>query len=247
MLGSANLSHNGLGSGLREAAMLVSDSTALEEMHHHLDALRDQAVSDPGTQQKMLAALKTRWDRAHVEDTLPNEVGQGESPATLADWEPHQERIHVAWYRTGDWAYDEAVMHEAVPDPERNALDDTDAMTFLEGDDIQVGDWKGRAVSWMQVHRLVPGGATHETQGKYTQVALACPDHATPPPEPFELTPEVQMLVRDLLVDEKYRDLWGESDVDDWSANAARPIAQRFLVDLKAAYMASRDTAESAE
>ncbi|MDP0881043.1 hypothetical protein Q6276_29895, partial [Klebsiella variicola] len=71
-------------------------------------------------------------------------------------------------------------MHEAVPEVDWHTLDDTEAMTFLEGDDIQVGDWllcwesrtdgrpwKGRLVSWMQVHRLVSGGATEETQGQY--------------------------------------------------------------------------------
>jgi hypothetical protein len=250
LVGSANLTYNGLGGGLLEAGVLITDDATLQEAHRYLDTLRDQAVSDSATQQRMLAALKARWDRAHWHEALPNEAGKGAAPATLADWEPHQGRVHVTWYCEGEWAYNEAVMDKVLPEAERNAANDdaTNAMTFLEGDDIQVGDWllcwksrtdgrpwKGKTVSWMQVQRLVSEGATAETQGDYTQVALEFPDYASAP-EPFALTTEIQALVRDRLASGDYPELLGIAD--DWSMRAAWPTAQRFLASLKTEYLA---------
>ena len=250
LVGSANLSVNGFGGGLEEMAIQVADQAIRDEALIQFARLRDVAISDESEQRRMIASLRKQWNRAHWHDVWPNEAGSMKSEPKLSDFHIGSQRIHLVWYRNWGIDYNKDAIRAAIPeihedDPTRYF---PDAANFIEGDNIEVGDWflfwackesgkpkKDIKLRWMQVHHLIPKGASEESEGVYTLVAAVLPDHKLMP-APFLLDETVEVLVRELLVSGGYPELL-ETD-DDWSAEVAWPVAQRFLNDLKTGYLA---------
>lgn len=251
LIGSANLSYNGFGGGLEEAAIMVFDHTIRGQAMTQFARLRDVAVSDEREQRLMIESLRKQWNRAYWHDVSPNELGGSKGEPTLSDFQLGSRRIHLAWYCDEGIDYRKDSIRAAIPEIHE---DDPghyfqDAANFIERDDVEVGDWlllwackknnqpkKNIRARWMQVNHLIPNGASEESEGAYTLVAAALPDR-NHMPAPFALDDKVAVLLRDLLLSDDYPELLGSDDAW-WSAKKAWPVAQRFLEALKAEYLA---------
>ena len=253
LIGSPNLTDNGLGGGLFEASIVVKDETTLQQAHRYLDTLRDKAVSDPDVQRAMLDTLQERWNRAHWHDTQPNEMGEKsgrEAPITLAEYTPGPERIRIVWYLPeARFKYAEEKMRAAVPEMGIQSPQDyfKDSANFAYDDDIQPGDWllswpcnqdgmpsKNGSVVWRQVHHVISNGAEAE-EAPYTKVAATKADYG-PVNEPFALDEMTQRLIRKLLTNRDFRRLRDHGEDDAWRAKGTEQEVKRFIDELLTAY-----------
>ncbi|MEN2506151.1 phospholipase D-like domain-containing protein [Stutzerimonas stutzeri] len=257
LIGSANLSRNGFSGGLREAAVLLQDTEAVQRARTVFDALMSGAVTDRDQQVRMIEELIARWQEARRSGLLANEGGDRPSGSIL-DWRPGEERVWLTWIdHEAEPTLNEARIRKALPAPANRSLVDyfEDYLTLAEDDDIQEGDWliawtakqdgtpnlrAGYHYSpyWLRVDKLISHGAADD-QAPYTQLAATLPGSASvTPPFQIEGDAKVKRLIKQLLASRKYPTLLGSKDRDPWRFADAVEDNQRFLADLKQAYLA---------
>ena len=248
LVGSPNLTDNGFGGGLEEAAFLLRDEAVRKQALIEFARLRDRSVADEQRQRKMLESLRETWNRAHWHDVWPI-ASERRKALVLSDFQPGAQRIHIAWYVALDIDYDEEVIRTSVSGIGQHAPDSyfKDAMTFAGDDDVREGDWllcwhsnddgtprRNGRIYWMQVNLVIPSGARDEITGAYTLVAATRHDY-NPMPEPFSLDRSAKRLIRNLLASNDYLALSGAGN-EVWRARDVVGLIPLFLADLKRAY-----------
>lgn len=228
LLGSCNLSDNGLAdSRLQEAAVFLSDSDALAISNTTFDEYRRLSrlqYPNAAAKKKQLTTLMALWQKAEWNGCLPS----NEKPVlpSFLDYVSDLDRIHISWYQPIDLKYDTKAIGAIIPDAHGVSPDHyfSDAMTFLEDDDIQVGDWilcwptknnglprDNGKLSWMQVHHVVPHGVSDD----YSKLAGQAADREKGTP-PFHLDGFTTKLIRDALASRRFPEFISQND-DRWS------------------------------
>lgn len=252
MIGSPNLSDNGFGGGLDEAAAFLEGSQNIKNAVRIFEELKAEAVENTELQREMIEQLKERWLRARRYNTFPKE--SGDQPETsLADWEQGEERVIVTWFNpTGDLEFNTDAIQCEIPGYKQGAQSDhfIDYLDFAHGDDIRHGDWllcwaakenghprrnRNYPPVWMHVNKIIPNGSG-DSEYDYSLLAVTLKDSiqdgATPP---FAIDEIIGRLVPDLLDSGEYEEL---KLIDDriWRVRDVEKENQRFLNDLQQAY-----------
>lgn len=251
LIGSSNLSGNGFGGGLQEAAVYLNDKFSVGQAHGVFNTLKKGGITSRTDQRKMIAELWSKWNRARRNDALPTEAGD-RSAGTICDWKPSHERVWLAWLMADCTpTLSKANIQEAIPEvgqeSPRNYF--VDYTNLVEGDAVREGDWLimwyakqdstpdlRSAPYWLRVDKLVPHGVVGEDED-YTQLAVTLPSKTYVAP-PFEIAndPVIQQLIKTLLGREEYKILrWGDGN-ETWQFKYVEDLNIRFLLDLQQAY-----------
>lgn len=252
MIGSPNLSNNGFGGGLDEAAAFLEGSQNVKNAVRIFEGLKAGAVEDRELQRKMIEQFKERWLRARKYNTLPKE--SGDQPETnLADWKQGEERIILTWYYpTGDLDFNTDAIQCEIPEYKQGSENDhfIDYLDFAAGDDIRLGDWllcwaakenghprrnKDHPPVWMHVNKIIPNGSG-DSEHEYPLLAATLKDNiqdgVTPP---FVIDEVIERLVPDLLDSDEYEGLKLKDD-HIWRVRDVEKENQRFMDHLQQAY-----------
>jgi len=253
LIGSANLSRNGFAGGLREAAVFLQDADSVQQALTVFEALRAGAVTNRKQQCRMIEKLVAKWQVARCHDVLPNEGGD-RPRGTILDWKPGEERVWLAWIDPdAKPTLDEARIFSALPElADLGLAEHLDYVTLVEDDVIRKGDWLivwvakadgtphlGRALYWLRVDALIHGGVFDGDEGAYTQLAATLPGSGNAVP-PFEIASDakVKRLINELLASREYPALLWSAERNPWRFADAVEDNQRFLADLRQAYLA---------
>lgn len=211
IVGSCNLSDNGMGDARRqEVAVLVDGTDALETLNTAFDEYKRLAkIQYPNKAAKLerlkwlaLQASNAEWHGVVTsgDDTTPS----------LVNYASQLDRIHVSWYQPIDIDYATKTIHESVPDSLGTSPEDyfEDVMTFLEQDEVRPGDWvlcwqanddgrprKKGDVSWMHVHHVIPKGSINDDYTKLVGQSKSLKVGAPP----FRLDAPTKQGIRDAL------------------------------------------------
>lgn len=252
MIGSPNLSNNGFGGGLDEAAVFLEGPQNVQNAVRIFKGLKAGAVENPELQREMIEKLMEKWLRARKYNTLPKESGD-QPEASLADWRQGEERVILTWhYPTGDLEFNTNAIQCEIPEYKQGAQNDhfIDYLDFADGDDIRDGDWllcwaakdngqprrnKAYPPVWVHVNKIIPNGSG-DSEHEYSLLAVTLKDNmqdgVTPP---FAIDEVIERLVPDLLDSGKYE---GLKLTDDriWRVRDVVKENQRFLDNLQQAY-----------
>lgn len=244
LVGSPNLSRNGFADGGNlEMGCLVEGAGEHEALQLLFSELRQKAKDLYPTESSKydrLAELKRQWRNAR-RHRVPS--FDDEEVTSLEYYLIGSDVIHLAWFRSGEGVFNEAVIREADPSAEGEELKTyyREWTQFRSTDSVAVGDWillwrcrddglpHGRgAVSWMRVDQVIPDGMECE---QYPLLAVQLDPHL-PADEPFALDRRVIGVIRDLLHQERFsalrlRHVGGEEEV--WSLAAADKVVPDFL------------------
>lgn len=247
LLGSCNLSDGGIADGGRlETAILLTDSAIRQQLSAQIDHYKKQANERYDTTQKKLAQLKVlkeQSDRAQwygIADIDPK------SPV-IHDYKSRLERIHVVWCGSrGDEFNEEQIgltVHEAKDVGAEAYFSCT--LQFREEDDVVPGDWvlcwrcndngmprKNGDVSWMHVHRVVPGGFRTDDYPKLAGEAKS--EFLRRPAPPFALDVATKELIRQTLASGRFPTLLSTNDAI-WSLKPADDVTPEFIQALREA------------
>ena len=254
MIGSPNLSNNGFGGGLDEAAAFLEGAQNVQNAVRIFEGLKSGAVEDCELQREIIEQLKEKWLRARRHNTLPKESGD-RPEMSLTEWSQCQcgERVILTWYYpTGDLVLNTEGIKAEIPEYTKGNPNDhfIDYLDFAADDDIRIGDWllcwaatdKGQArrnkaypLVWMHVNKVIPNGSG-DPEHEYSLLAVTLKDSiqdgVTPP---FAIDQVIERLVPDLLDSGKYEGL-KLTDDHIWRVKDAERENLRFLDDLQKAY-----------
>ncbi|MHB8252183.1 MAG: phospholipase D family protein [Acidiferrobacter sp.] len=254
VVGSCNLSQNGLGDkGREEAAVQVTDAPTLRALEKAFSGYKAMAQAQYRTRkakEKALEDLTKKWHIAVTRDLVRDD----RQVPSLTDYaiggDGH--RIHVSYYYAGEPTYNITAIQTAIPGM-GNTVDDyiSDSLSFLEEDAIEEGDWiltwsayrnglprtQNDDMGWMYVHHVVPGGAK---EGDETKLAI----EAAPlkkPKELFVLDSATKKAVREVLATREFPALHPYRD-DRWELAPADAVVPAFLAEVKKQMRASQRT-----
>ncbi len=245
LVGSCNLSQNGIGDGGREeAAIHVTDGKTLRSLDAAWRRLKDMAQRQYQTARAKKTAidkLERQW-RIAIERGLT--VDRTRAPSlTDYDLDTENHRIHVVWYYGGTPRYELDTIRRAIPEIGKN-FDEycSDSLSFLENDKIKEGDWvlgwnayrngkpniQGGDIGWMYVHHVVCGGAR---EGDETKLAM----EATPlkkPKVPFSLNSATKRAIWRVLQERTFPVLHPYKN-NRWELAPADAVVSEFLAAAK--------------
>lgn len=194
VIGSANLSRNGLGvEGLIELCVEVNSEKSLKKIDEIFDNLKKRANKQYPTLEKkkeQLKELEKIWGAAKANGSVKNKNGKGQ---LFDDFELlGNDHFYVLWYTSGDLEYSENV--------EKIQSMIGDIITFARRDKPEKNKWalvwpitktsephKTSKPSWLYIHEIFENGVIDET---YPKCAIQRKDMKTTNP-PFELTDDV--------------------------------------------------------
>lgn len=224
VVGSCNLSNNGLGDGCRwEAAVLLEDAESLRKLEDTLDKYKTLAIEgkypDLETKLSKLRELNSQRSAAIRHGIIKGGKDETGEPPLLRDYKSVLDTIHVCSFN-GDFEYNEealgAVIPEAVAAGPENYFRET--LAHDENYVIAEGDWllcwpaiqNGRpsrrgCIRWLHAHHVVPRGAEHPNYTKL--IGEAKSEWLTPVRPPFRLGLKTQQIIRDTLNLEKFKKL----------------------------------------
>ena len=255
VVGSCNLSQNGLGDkGREEAAVQVTDALtlrALEKAFSGYKAMAQAQYRTPKAKEKALEDLTKKWHVAVMRDLVRDD----RQVPSLTDYAigENGHRIHVSYYYAGEPTYNITAIQTAIPGM-GNKVDDyiSDSLSCLEEDAIEEGycilTWSAYRstglprtqnddMEWMYVHHVVSGGAK---EGDETKLII----EAAPlkkPKEPFVLDSATKKAVRDVLATRAFPALHPYRD-DRWEIAPADKVVPAFLTDVKKQMRAGQRT-----
>ena len=254
VVGSCNLSQNGMGDGGREeVAIEVTDAATLRALEKTFARYKTMAQAQYRTRKakdKALENLTKKWHIAVARDLM----GDERQVPSLVDY-PTEEGapgIHVVPYYDETLQYNVPVVQAAIPGIGK-AVDDyvSDALSFFEEDEIKEGDWilawnayrnglprgQGNGMEWMYVHHVVPGGVTEADETKLTIEAASL----RKPKEPFVLDRVTKNAVRAVLGTRAFPTLHPHKD-DFWPLAPADEVVPAFLTAVQKEMRGARRT-----
>lgn len=196
VIGSANLTRNGLGSeGLVELCVEVNGEESLKKVNKTFNALKRRAQKQYPTitsKKSRLRELEQKWGEAIANRIFRNENNNTHS---FMDFELlGEEHFYVLWYQPTDCEYSEDI----------NAIQSlmTDELHFAANDKPEKNKWvfawritdaskphKSAKAHWMYIHEVFDDGVINEGY-EYPKCAIQRNDLEVPNP-PFELTDDV--------------------------------------------------------
>lgn len=245
ILGSANLSKNGLGgSGLAEASIKTNDVSFISELRKYFEEIINQAKKEySSTQQKKnrVSELKRQHNHA-IRQSL---VKLDNETITLVEYEPlAHDDFYIVWYYPGSYEYSDNIQ-------EIKHLIAND-MTFANRDEIAIGKWilawrittsgqpnKKQKPSWMFIDEIFDN-AVHKDEDPdypYKKLAITRGDYNDKPPVPFELDEPAISSLKKTLVKEKFRTFISQDDDGIFYVKNTFPLFENFIADLKHEYI----------
>lgn len=251
LMGSPNLSHNGFGGGLNEAAIYLEDVQYVHNAKELFEQFKVGAVENRDHQLTMVKKLWSKWQRMQRERIAPKEAGNRETP-NLANWHHGSERIILVWgFHGPSIKINTRVVREVVPE-----MDDDpyaffyDYLDFAQNDDIQKGDWllywiakgdgtpdkrSGLYAEWIQVDNVISNGAVADQNG-YSTLAVTMPKGTGEDiPPPFQLDELAIKLIHQLLDSDDFQSLKPNDD-ELWRYADVREENSRFFDTLQNIY-----------
>ena len=201
VLGSANLSRNGLdGNELRELCFLVNSDAPeeLTSLRIFFEETIKQAVLQYSTEtekRKRLSELAAEWNTAMVADLSPSHSSSAEDFREFQLLAP--DHFYVLWYQTSNDDYDDSSVVEAI----RESDDIKEEINFAESDHIVPGKWAivweitnndrpslRTNPRWMYIHEVFVGGyKAKRKDAVYTKLAIERKHLKRPGSPPFDL------------------------------------------------------------
>lgn len=248
ILGSCNLSNNGIGKTDRfEAAVTIDDPALLDKLSATFDDYKATAKQDyPSKESKteQLKKLEREW-----KDALKHGFINDKSP-TLEDYQIGRDRIHVAWYLSASNNKDDGSEYDTVEIAKKTGITDlpldknfSGYMDFHEEDPVEHGDWilswkckkDGEPyglnnIDWLYVHDVVSQGSRDDD---YTKVAL---ERKGRPCHPFELDKKAKNIIQDLLKSGNFPEM-RMNNSHDWRLRPSDKVTPRFLAELRDRYI----------
>lgn len=257
LVGSCNLSNSALGEGgLHEVAIRSNSAELRHELLITFDQyLKEAAGAYPNEAAKLrqLERLKDAHKRAQeARLLLPNRgVKQKLKAKDLLAyrWDPKQ-RIHIGWWsEQSSEGVHEDLIRAAIPGTEGQDLDDyiNCWIDFKSDDGVEPGDWvlswrctangrphKTAKFEWMRADAVVPN-ASGDTDYPTSVIEIEEPGGGE---VPFELSGRVSTLLRELLMDQRFKSLRPTSNCDsDWSL-PSQATSKEFFMALRRKYAA---------
>jgi hypothetical protein len=239
MIGSANLSDNGLADHrLLEAGVHLTDSSIRQELLETFDSFKSRAkLQYPNAESKLtqLRLLTKQWQTS-IWHRLNADAGKSPS---LPEYSSDLDRIHIAWYESYEPKYKKDVIWSRVEETAGVEPDKffSKTLTFLEEDEIKVGDWilcwhsrkdgfpyQRGDVSWMHVHHVVPESVD---DSQYTKLVGQAKSLSCPPP-PFDLDSKTKEAIRNALASGKFPELLS-LDNSSWKLSTADAVVPKLL------------------
>ena len=241
LVGSCNLSRNGIGDGGREeAAIHATDAKTLRDLKTTWQRYKNMAQKQYRTRrakEKAIEKLTRQWQLA-IERGLAVDT----SPApSLMDYDLGSEvpGFHMVWYYEGEPSYNMEAIRAAIPHIAHEF--DTyceDSLSFLENDMVKEGDWlltwnayrnglpqTGRNdIAWMYVHHVVSDGAREDEE---TKLAIEAAPLKKPNP-PFRLDAATKRAIWHVLKNRSFPALHPHRD-DRWELAPADNQVGGFL------------------
>lgn len=196
VIGSANLTRNGLGSeGLIELCVEINGEESLKKVNNTFNALKRRAQEQYPTiasKKSRLKELEQKWGAAIANRIFRNE---NNNTSSFIDFEPlGEDHFYVLWYQPTDCEYSEDV--KAI----QSLM--TDDIHFAANDKPEKNKWvfawrvtdsskphKSAKPHWMYIHEVFDDGVIDEGY-EYPKCAIQRKDLEVPHP-PFELTDDV--------------------------------------------------------
>ncbi len=248
LVGSANLSLNAFGDARKfEILIKIHKTVAIKELHQTLDGYTTLAKEYyPSTKSKLakLDELRKISDKSIWAGLNSKTLRTKTDITSLSKEQLKNYNIHIIWYSGGEINFNMDTLSKQL-----GLKDDThtesyfnDYSNFHEDYGIKEGDWilwwkaredgypnKSCNMYWAQTHAVVPQGVI--TDPPRTKLVAQIESYNLPP-EPFELSPEIQMLIKEQLNNEKYDKL---RNPDDTSLTRKRSLTEafNFLSDLR--------------
>ena len=255
VVGSCNLSQNGMGDGGREeVAIELTDAAtlrALEKTFARYKMMAQTQYRTRNAKETALEKLTKKWHLAVARDL----VGDERQVPTLTDYrvEPGKPTIHIVWYIVDDMTWNLKAVRAAIPDIDKEPDDYfSNHMSFLEEDPVKDGDWilcwhakrnglprtqRGDMAEWMYVHRVIPGGKDDE---QYTKVAAETAK-LKKPGEPFALNAATTKAIQKVLAARTFPVLLSHKN-DVWPLAPADEVVPAFLTAVQKEMRAARRT-----
>lgn len=254
LIGSSNLSHNGFGGGLNEAAVHLTGEQYIQQAEVIFKSLKVGAVADPDQQHQMLKHLKLKWQRARNSNIFPNENDDKPEPL-LADWKQGQneERVILSWYYIdGETPPNEKNIKAELTDFKDGHINEywKDYLDFAANDDIREGDWllcwavktdgtpdkrKSYSPYWMQVNKVIANGSGDESHNyRLLAIEFKTDDHGIAT-KPFTIDRLVRDITQQILEGDDYAVLKPDGD-RTWRYKEVKEENQRFLDQLQQTY-----------
>lgn len=254
LLGSCNLSYNGIGGGLEEAAVLINDKTMLaklNDLYAHYKKAAQQAYPTTEAKIEKLTQLisffnQTRDKRKQAAENqlAPDETEIEEQRIpTLREYRHVAQPIYISGYERETIQINEETAKEELVKIKIEATGKIeeifrDYMGFLEEENIECGSWllAWRAKDdgmphrithpyWLYIDVVIPNGAMEDD---YTKVVAELAKRKRPS-EPFAINAEASKVIKAALRKKEFKDFrGGEDDESPWSVPSLARTANFF-------------------
>ncbi len=242
LLGSCNLSYNGIGGGLEEAAVLINDKTMLaklNDLYAHYKKAAQQAYPTAKAKIEKLTQLisffnQTRDKRKQAAESqlAPDETEIEEQRIpTLREYRHVANPIYINCYQPKDTKLNQKVISEklasegVIQNATYENVEDffSDYLHFLEEDNIECGGW---SLAWRAKDNGMP---YKKTSLSWTYIDVVIPNGAAEeeapytkvvaklegkerPSEPFKIDAEASKVIKAALRKKEFKDFRGGED-----------------------------------
>lgn len=239
LIGSCNLSDNGMGEGgLEEVAIILHDKHHLIQLNTLIDGYIEMAKRMYPTEESKKLRLK---ELIQQRNEMPRYCPPGEYGKQAVDLASYtyqsSHRIHIVWYINGKFSLNEGVIRSESEMPLPQSIEDyySEYMQFCDKDQIKVDDWllcwkcnndsrPSGSVSWMYVDEVIENGCSDSDYPKLVgQLKKSIP---TPP---FSLTKKSKELICEALVTDDFKDFRPHENGDLWSVNSVDGLVPHFF------------------
>lgn len=242
LMGSCNLSNNGMGEGgLEEVAIYLQDSDQLEILKKEIESYVKKAnLAYPTTkskQDRVRELIEQRKD-------MPRYCPPGEYGKTAPRIEDYSlaHQIHIVPYVLRDIVTNDEKIRADLDLPPSIDVKDYfyDLMDFREADNIKVGDWllswkaskenlptSECKVYWMYVDAVIDYGCLdkdYENLAVQLVKSIPCP--------PFELDKKTKEIICDVLSIDDFKGL-RQPNFKAWDCNQADKLVPEFIETVK--------------
>lgn len=241
LLGSCNLSDNGMGEGgLEETAIILQEKHHLDHLHKIIDnykKLAQKMYPDESSKQARLREL--------IQQTkdMPRYFPRGTYGKTAPDINSYTlcHPIHIAFYFSGKLHINEKIVRANSDVPPSQEVEDyyTDYMEFRNEDRVEKGDWilcwrttnKGLPsgnVEWMYVDEVIKDGCDNAQYKKLVgQIYISLPL------PPFNLDQKAIKRIRDVIASDEFKILRPPPGDEAWDSNRADKLVPQFIEAIK--------------
>ncbi len=239
VLGSANLSQNGLGDNEQyEICVLSKDQRIIREASILYESyLKKSKELYPSIERKIFK-LNQLWDQYNKKIASGMETKQNISRNFMKYVPELHGNFYVIWYVDGDTSY----KTENIPEIVLNEI--VSELHFSSEDNIESGKWvlywklnKNNTVNqsvnifWMYIHEIYPDGCDDEG---YENLGIQR-DSMEIPDEPFKITKKFKKNFTKIVESGQY-DEFRDSQGDTWFVKNTFDRFQPFISEIQSAY-----------